>query len=64
MRVEGPEEGGCKLEAGFLQLREINKGIKEGLQLPLSGASSFKVADTVWNGLGATTSMFCFLLLL
>lgn len=47
MRVGGPEEGGCKLEASFLQLRGINKGIKEGLQLPVSGASSFKVADTV-----------------
>lgn len=47
MRTEGPEEGRCKLEAGFLQLRGMNKGIKEALQLPPSEASTFKVADAV-----------------
>lgn len=36
MRAEGPEEGGCELQAGFLQLRGRNEGIKEALKLSLS----------------------------
>lgn len=39
MRAKGPEEGGCELEAGFLQLRGRNKGIKETLKLSLSKVS-------------------------
>lgn len=39
MRAEGPEEGGCELEAGFLQLRRRNEGIKETLKLSLSKVS-------------------------